>query len=156
MSDWLDEGINEKMGLRMDRELNSSLGYSKVALSWSFKRPKRFLLETTSSELLPRCMSSLDPHQVSMQPTRYMFVSIPPLKHRKWGWLRPSNTHIFPAYSSHFGRRSFVDANASLPSWCKGNRYVFFTLPSTTVTYTQAQRLSRKSGTSLNLLSPVN
>ena len=39
-SDWLDEGINEKMGLRMDRELNSSLGYSKVALSWSFQETK--------------------------------------------------------------------------------------------------------------------
>lgn len=89
-------------------------------------------------------------------PDRCLFLSLPWSRQRKRGWLHPRNKHIFPAYSSHFGRRSTIDHSASVPNWCKGNRYVFFILSSTIVTYAQADCLSMKSGMSLNLLSLVN
>lgn len=53
MTDWLDADMNEKMGIRTDRELNSFSRFSRIALSWSFqetrKAPLVTDLEATSS-----------------------------------------------------------------------------------------------------------
>jgi hypothetical protein len=99
---------------------------------------------------LPRAPQVIDaPHQRLV----CFYSSLKAEKVRVTPSLKPPH---FPAYSLQFGRRNIVDQSASLPSWCKANRYVFFILSSSIVTYAQAECLWIKSGMSLNLLSCVN
>lgn len=70
-------------------------------------------------------------------PDTCVFLSLP--------WSRGSECDSAPAtptfflHTHHNGRRNALDASTSLSSWCKGDRCVFCTLPSTTVTYAQAK-----------------